>query len=1691
MHKLGVIVFTCFLLVLVPLVSGDDDKNTDTQEKETKNVDFKSDIKLPKFEKEDEDENEDEKVNINNDVSNDETDSNFDEPTSEDLDLKSDETESSDKSDTYSIIESVNKKTNEKSDREVQKSLSVTAPFNSNIFSESVEDDTYADTEISDTELMALLDKLSKYDESEIHMINRKELMNVKDTKNQHLSTEHNTERGNNLKGLDEKVEVGHTFIEKEAKSKFKTGNNENKDNSNLFKVIEDKVFTPMKINDDTSETIDSGEIRDNKPFKTTLRENDDIKKELHLVVPNNPITSSSVLDFAAIENKQRHNAKVSHNKEVNTFGTGDYLNRGKVIIENKDISRLLKSKDDIQSKFTEKESVSDQDESEESISQESINIKASSTQSATQDVRQDISDLNGSSKHGTDDESSEDDTNETDSLNDRTEAESSRTIINVEDSPKHVKEKEVIKEVIKEINTDVSDVKRKRNDGGFRQMNIEANNPLKQGKSESTSQNHIDSNHPLKDETEESSSEEIKEVKQGKNGNTSQKHIDSNHPLKDETEESSSEEIKEVKQGKSENTSQKHIDPNHPLKDETDESSSEEIKEVKQGKNEIISPKHIDSNHPLKDETEESSSEEIKEVKQGNSENTSQKHIDSNHPLKDETEESSSEEIKEVKQSAKDETRDHVIRLNTEVNTPSKTPTEEDIDQDDIDINPSKHATKVIMVEEISSKHLNDKTVINENIESRVPSEHQDDTQQSKTTTEVLKVKQKNSEIKDTSEEKSDKKANHLSVNSEEDTKGDSLYVKDFFKLPIEKKINQETIKSNDPVEQTSVKHVRQTNDDKDVIENREEDDDSQETSEKVDNIQKIFEEDDDIQKTSEEEDDSQKPSEEEEDSQKTYEEEGDSQKTSEEENSQKTSEEEDSQKTYEEEEDSQETSEKEDDIQKTFEEDDDIQKTSEEEDDSQKTSEEEEDSQKTSEEEDDSQKTSEEEEDSQKTFEEYDEVDNSNEEISEENVKTDDLFKDPKEENAVEIEQPVKSFIKFPTVSLFENNDLRIKKKTKMTAESFYLDDNDEPEETSNILKVTNDDRSSLNNPPVIGIRKVNPASNIFNMAEEPVKSRKLLEQLDDTIDSTDDGSEASEIAESYLDGIVSNSTEIPVEETTFETSTSPEPIEHIEDTTAIVDFTPADLACMSNPCANGTCQDVSSGGYICLCNFGFTGNNCENTIDPCIMNPCPRGATCLPDGASRICVCRDGFKGPNCEQGDVLVVCNDLTIEHNLNVDDVIKCAKTVNSTPDDLCYDPDDTIIYDLNTTAEAFSGYIDYNQTVACLKVNPAQVTQPDYCDDRINRPWRKATSTVCITFNKPPEFLPSFPVTVNIRDVQIGDPLMIVQTVDDLSFDTPSLSIEDVFPDVYKPNFRISGAGEISFGSIPDTIPNDSLNLLIRIKVNDNGMPPLEARATVNITLVDIDLQCSFPKEIYLGISSNTTILGLPLIFGAQGTIVVTRGSKIDLQAGDYNISVQISAGTVASFTLDFILHVDYYEPSCYNLSPEVMIHKSTPPGNCFPAFFCNETQTGNIRCSESLSGSLSPYLSTSCTISASEITMEICVKSYLQNVNVKYDVTGTVENDFGVTDIVTTVNVFNKPPVILNTPLTTNVSEDAPFGIEVLTIEVEDDFPSPVIELLGTGQSIPFSLNGTDIFLSGKLDFEIRNRYDLTILVS
>ncbi|XP_063966506.1 protein crumbs homolog 1-like [Lytechinus pictus] len=95
-----------------------------------------------------------------------------------------------------------------------------------------------------------------------------------------------------------------------------------------------------------------------------------------------------------------------------------------------------------------------------------------------------------------------------------------------------------------------------------------------------------------------------------------------------------------------------------------------------------------------------------------------------------------------------------------------------------------------------------------------------------------------------------------------------------------------------------------------------------------------------------------------------------------------------------------------------------------------------------------------------------------------------------------------------------------------------------------------------------------------------------------------------------------------------------------------------------CISNPCQNeGTCLDGIK-FYNCSCYLGYEGINCEMDIDECNSQPCQNGATCLqlsnetlyqegnpygdyvPDSFSYanasgyVCVCQDGYEGANCE-------------------------------------------------------------------------------------------------------------------------------------------------------------------------------------------------------------------------------------------------------------------------------------------------------------------------------------------------------------------------------------------------------------------------------------------------------------------------
>ncbi|KAI8484626.1 hypothetical protein Bbelb_375670 [Branchiostoma belcheri] len=72
-----------------------------------------------------------------------------------------------------------------------------------------------------------------------------------------------------------------------------------------------------------------------------------------------------------------------------------------------------------------------------------------------------------------------------------------------------------------------------------------------------------------------------------------------------------------------------------------------------------------------------------------------------------------------------------------------------------------------------------------------------------------------------------------------------------------------------------------------------------------------------------------------------------------------------------------------------------------------------------------------------------------------------------------------------------------------------------------------------------------------------------------------------------------------------------------------------------CAASPCAHGTCTGADQ-GYICTCESGWTGRNCNQDIDDCASSPCAHG-TCTDGVASYTCSCENGWEGQNCDQVD----------------------------------------------------------------------------------------------------------------------------------------------------------------------------------------------------------------------------------------------------------------------------------------------------------------------------------------------------------------------------------------------------------------------------------------------------------------------
>ncbi|VDL80711.1 unnamed protein product, partial [Nippostrongylus brasiliensis] len=71
-----------------------------------------------------------------------------------------------------------------------------------------------------------------------------------------------------------------------------------------------------------------------------------------------------------------------------------------------------------------------------------------------------------------------------------------------------------------------------------------------------------------------------------------------------------------------------------------------------------------------------------------------------------------------------------------------------------------------------------------------------------------------------------------------------------------------------------------------------------------------------------------------------------------------------------------------------------------------------------------------------------------------------------------------------------------------------------------------------------------------------------------------------------------------------------------------------------CASQPCQNGgTCTDEVA-GFSCACPAGYRGVHCQHLVDHCSTSPCRNNATCTNLGASYHCACPLGFDGTHCE-------------------------------------------------------------------------------------------------------------------------------------------------------------------------------------------------------------------------------------------------------------------------------------------------------------------------------------------------------------------------------------------------------------------------------------------------------------------------
>ena len=76
-----------------------------------------------------------------------------------------------------------------------------------------------------------------------------------------------------------------------------------------------------------------------------------------------------------------------------------------------------------------------------------------------------------------------------------------------------------------------------------------------------------------------------------------------------------------------------------------------------------------------------------------------------------------------------------------------------------------------------------------------------------------------------------------------------------------------------------------------------------------------------------------------------------------------------------------------------------------------------------------------------------------------------------------------------------------------------------------------------------------------------------------------------------------------------------------------------------CDNNPCGSDysrhfKCDNLAHGLYLCACEAGWTGDNCDQQIDPCNPNPCQNSGNCYNNYGSFGCNCIPEYTGDICE-------------------------------------------------------------------------------------------------------------------------------------------------------------------------------------------------------------------------------------------------------------------------------------------------------------------------------------------------------------------------------------------------------------------------------------------------------------------------